>query len=145
MLYCKAKSENEDYRKESTEKRLRSSPTNLQPKMVLRVNDYGWKCAWLNGEGVIASPFPHFRPALRKVEIKSSITFWSFAGSLLAKDSTENLGSILRTFKASARASSSLPARIKEAVSPIWVGNWLGSFLRILFWSAIASSYCPVK
>jgi len=24
--------------------KLRSTPTNLQPKIMLRVNDYGWKC-----------------------------------------------------------------------------------------------------
>ena len=30
--------------------RLAIAPTSLQSEMTLMVNDYGWKCTWLNGE-----------------------------------------------------------------------------------------------
>ena len=40
MLYCEARSENEDYRKESAKMKLRSSPTTIESRDVLGVEDY---------------------------------------------------------------------------------------------------------
>ena len=70
---------------------LQTAPTSLQSEMILRANDYAWKCARL--------AYSHF-------------------GS-----SNLNLGSILRTSAASARASFSRPIFAYVPASPKWANK----------------------
>ena len=50
MLNYGTKMNNQHYRKESSEKRLGITPTNVRSKMSLVVNDYWYKCT-ISGVG----------------------------------------------------------------------------------------------
>jgi hypothetical protein len=53
---------------------LRLSP-NLQSKIILKDNDYQWKCAWLNEEGVFTRHLPSLQARLAQ-DISIGVIQW---------------------------------------------------------------------